>query len=60
MTQERTIYPQNLVGDVLAAETAVVVTTALPHEVVSETVKEVTAEAPSAVMIMEMDTEVGV
>ncbi|XP_016418397.1 interphotoreceptor matrix proteoglycan 2-like isoform X2 [Sinocyclocheilus rhinocerous] len=45
-------------GDELPAETTVVVTTALPHEVVSESVKEVTAEAPSAVMTMEMDTEI--
>ncbi len=36
-----------------------VVTTAVPDEVVSESVK-VTAEAPSAVMTMEMDTEVDV
>ncbi len=36
-----------------------VVTTAVPDEVVSESVK-VTEEAPSAVMTMEMDTEVDV
>ncbi|XP_058642156.1 interphotoreceptor matrix proteoglycan 2 isoform X2 [Onychostoma macrolepis] len=45
-------------GDELPAETTVVVTTAVPDEVVSERVKEVTAEAPSAVMTMEMDTEI--
>ncbi|XP_016383224.1 interphotoreceptor matrix proteoglycan 2-like isoform X2 [Sinocyclocheilus rhinocerous] len=45
-------------GDELPAETTVVVTTAVPDEVISESVKLVTAEAPSAVMIMEMDTEI--
>ncbi|XP_026126674.1 interphotoreceptor matrix proteoglycan 2 [Carassius auratus] len=45
-------------GDELAAETTVVVTTAVPHEVVSESKKEVTAEAPSAVMTVEMDTKI--
>ncbi|XP_016298507.1 interphotoreceptor matrix proteoglycan 2-like isoform X2 [Sinocyclocheilus anshuiensis] len=45
-------------GDELPAETTVVVTMAVPDEVISESVKEVTAEAPSAVMIMEMDTEI--
>uniref|UniRef100_A0A8C1C481 Interphotoreceptor matrix proteoglycan 2 n=1 Tax=Cyprinus carpio carpio TaxID=630221 RepID=A0A8C1C481_CYPCA len=40
-------------GDELQA-----VTTAVPDEVISESMKEVTAEAPSAVMIMEMDTEI--
>uniref|UniRef100_A0A672KVL1 Interphotoreceptor matrix proteoglycan 2 n=1 Tax=Sinocyclocheilus grahami TaxID=75366 RepID=A0A672KVL1_SINGR len=45
-------------GDELPAETTVVVTTVVLDEVISESVKEVTAEAPSAVMIMEMDTEI--
>lgn len=40
------------------AETTVLVTTAVPDEVISESVKEVTAEAPSAVVTMELDTEV--
>lgn len=53
--QETNKHLQNLVGDELQA-----VTTAVPDEVISESMKEVTAEAPSAVMIMEMDTEVGV
>lgn len=57
--QETNDYLQNLIGDELPAETTVVVTTAVPDEVVSESVK-VTAEAPSAVMTMEMDTEVDV
>lgn len=53
--QETNNYLQNLVGDKLRGETTVV-----PDEVVSESVKKVTAEAPSAVMTMEMDTEVDV
>ncbi|XP_052462151.1 interphotoreceptor matrix proteoglycan 2 isoform X1 [Carassius gibelio] len=44
-------------GDELPAETTVMVITAVPDEVISESMKEVTAEATSAVMIMEMDTE---
>ncbi|XP_048049722.1 interphotoreceptor matrix proteoglycan 2 isoform X2 [Megalobrama amblycephala] len=40
------------------AETTVLVTTAFPDEVTSESVKEVTAEAPSAVVTMELDTEI--
>ncbi|XP_050975136.1 interphotoreceptor matrix proteoglycan 2 isoform X2 [Labeo rohita] len=45
-------------GDELPAETTVVVTTVVPHEVISESVKEVTAESPSAVMTVKMDTEI--
>ncbi|KAL1267779.1 hypothetical protein QQF64_033142 [Cirrhinus molitorella] len=45
-------------GVELPAETTVVVTTAVPDEVISESMKEVTTEAPSAVMTIEMDTEI--
>ncbi|KAK7169159.1 hypothetical protein R3I93_005222 [Phoxinus phoxinus] len=45
-------------GDLLPAETTVLVTTMIPDEVISESVNEVTAEAPSVVVTMELDTEI--
>ncbi|ROI57073.1 Interphotoreceptor matrix proteoglycan 2 [Anabarilius grahami] len=45
-------------GDEFPAETTVLVTTAVPDEVISESVNEVTAEAPSAVVTVELDTEI--
>nr|XP_017213312.1 interphotoreceptor matrix proteoglycan 2 isoform X2 [Danio rerio] len=44
--------------DELQAVTAVLVTSVVPVEVVSESVKDVTAEAPSEVILMEQDTEI--
>jgi len=49
---------QNLVGDELPAETTALVTTTVPDEVISESEKEVTAEAPYVVVTMALDTEV--